>query len=203
MAGNYILEIIAMAPDGRDWISKGFHRSGANTIGDPFHIGGKSTALKMTADFARRRVEMYRKFGHRARILDSDDRVILDWTDPLVKPQTIDRFNQHVLHEYRGLRCVEDRTTGKFHHRFAWPIPISEGGSERVVTADSLEGIVSRLQEMAGDVPAYLAAVLDNPETLPQPVAQAPVIPANTPMYTVPPGTVEVSFSYRPGSIRS
>jgi hypothetical protein len=196
--GQYIIEVLEM--NGRDWVYRGFHRSGSNTPGDPFHIGGKSTALKMTEDFARRRVEMYRKFGNRARILDSDDRVILDFDDPLTKPQELDRWNQHEILEHRGLRLVHDRATGAWHHRWAWPV---KDGPERIVTSDSPEGIVSRLQELGGDVPAYLAAVLDKPETLPQPVAQAPVIPANTPMYTVPPGTVEVSFSYRPGSIRS
>ena len=192
---NFIVEVVIMS--GRDWVSKGFHRSGSGLTGDPFHIDGRSAALAMTEDSAKRRVELYRRAGHRARVVDVDGRVVLDFDDPVTKQQNIDRFSQHELHEYRGLRILEDRATGTFWHRFAWPV---QGGSERSVSGKSCEDVIERLQEMPGDIPAYLAATLDRVEapsavqsTAPQPIG---------PPIMVPPGTLEVMISERPANPR-
>ena len=188
---NYILEVMVMR--GQDWTSRGFHRS-------VLMIDGQASALRMSLDFARKRAELYRNSGHRARILDLNGNVVVDWLQPLSEQQQpIDRFNQHKLHIRRGLFILEDRATGRFHHRFAWP---EEGGPERSVSGSSCEDVVQRLMEMPGDVPQYLAAHLDKEP--PAPVQAAPAAAAPTgPAVHIPalPGRELVSVSYRPGSI--
>jgi hypothetical protein len=196
MMPRHYVEVVVMR--GRDWVSRGFHKSGSGLPGDGFLITGKEHALPMTIEFARRRTELYRNAGHKARIIGPSDRVVLDWNDPLVEEQPLDRFNQHEVIEYRGLRIVHDRATGKYHHRWAWPI---EGGPERSVTSDSPEGIVLRLQELGDDVPAYLAAVLDKIERPVQQPATPPPPPTAAVKVEVPRGYQLVSVGIRPGSI--
>lgn len=192
---QFYVEVMVMR--GQDWTSRGFHRSGSGLNGDPFTISDKQHALAMNEEFARKRTELYRNSGHRARILDSTGNVIVDWLQPLAEQQQpIDRFNQHRLHIHRGLFILEDQATGRFHHRFAWP---EHGGPERSVSGSSCEDIVERLLEMPGDIPAYLASVLDKEAASAQ-VAPAAATPQPIVNIAVPVGFESCGF--RPGSIR-
>lgn len=192
---QYYVEVMVMR--GQDWTSRGFHRSGSGLHGDPLMIDGQASALRMTLDFARKRAELYRNSGHRARVIDTNGNVVVDWLQPLAeKQQPIDRFNQHKLHIHRGLFILEDRATGRFHHRFAWP---EEGGPERSVSGSSCEDVVQRLMGMPGDVPAYLASVLDK-EPAPAQATPAAVTPQPSVQVALPAGFESCGF--RPGSIR-
>jgi hypothetical protein len=115
-----------MASNGRDWLSKGFHERGHGMPGDRFVVSGKQYALRMSLEAARRRVEFYRQRGHQARIIDSADRVVLDFDTPLVEPQKFDRFNycEHIAFrvEFEGrtleLPILHNKAISRFFLRF-------------------------------------------------------------------------------------
>ena len=179
----------------------GYFHHGQGTKDEPFHFVHRRQALEMNLDFAKRRADLCRSQGHRARILTSEGhRVIVDWGEDLVpKEEEITRFNQHRYWDYRGLRIIEDRATGKFHHRWAWPI---EGGPERSVTSDSCEGIIARLQELGGDVPDYLAAILDKAEAPQQQPMTSSHPGSPTVKGEIPTGRSLVAVGWRPGNTR-
>jgi hypothetical protein len=192
---RYFVEVIQMTRNGKDWISRGFHQRGHGVPGDSFVIAGRSLALPMSLEAARRRVELYRAGGHKARILDSADRIVLDFDEPLIEPQQFTRENSHREWQYRGLIFIENRITGKFYHVFRWPIA---DGAERSVSGGSCEEVVEIMQGMP-DVLGYLAAHLDK---LPPPESSSPEA---QPHSQLPETEVELGsevIGYRPGSIR-
>lgn len=192
---QYIVEVTLMTPHGRDWLSKGFHQRGHGLPNDRFVIAGRQFAFKMSLEAARRRCELYRERGHRARILDSTDSIVLDFDQPLVEPQKFNRDNSHRWWTYRSLLFVENRVTGQFFHKFKWPF---EDGEERSVSGGSPQEIIDRMFGMGGDIPAYLAAHLDKVE----PTAEVPAAPQTPSLPPIKLDPDQEILGIRPGSVR-
>jgi hypothetical protein len=105
----------------------GFHNHGSGRTGDPFHIVGKQYALAMNLEFAKRRAEMYRKSRNRARIVDAEGRVVIDWHEPLVAQETtVTLHNAHETSVWRDklngqsieIPLVYNRATRTFYFKF-------------------------------------------------------------------------------------
>ena len=191
----YVIEVFEMY--NRDaWKSHGFHQSGSGLPGDMLTIGGRERALEMGMEFARARVALYRRKGHRARIVGPEGRVILDWDDQLESSQDINIHNSHESLVWRDkfegrtleLPLVHNRATKKYYLKLP----------EFSVAADSPAAVFERFVSNQHWRPLHDQFVVDDILPSPEPTD---AVPAGTPWITVPADTVFIGV--RPGSARS
>ena len=201
---SYILEIMLM--QGNDWLSRGFHVGGFNTQYEPFEIGGQNRALKMSLDFAKSRLAIYRSLGNKCRILDVYGSVVLDFDDSPEKVQQTDVHSyienavwRETLPDGRTIELpiIVNRAYDppRFYFKFAMETGLEPNRSIQGLSAKECFDRFTQDPHWTNLVDRYRV------ESLPEPVA---TVPPGTPLIqvSVPPGRILAGLGFRPGNTR-